>query len=161
MSLLSSWTEKHSSSLLEGPMQACELVLQNNFGKNSATVRVNVQFICKHDQTMVASKSGGTHNDLRRTLLGVLLSTFVNQVWSYGNKGVNGFLWTPFGGNETKFIDINTVITKAINKTFSISGEQWQCHPSGHRLWMNRNEIQKKGIMQDEIDKDRPCPSRQ
>jgi hypothetical protein len=61
-------------------MQACERVPRNNFGKNSVPVRVNVQFICKHDQTMVSSKSGVTHTDLRRTLLGVLLSTFVNQV---------------------------------------------------------------------------------
>ena len=103
MSLLSSWIEKHSSSsLLEECMQACELALRNNFRKDNATVRVNVQFICKHDQTVAASKSG-THSSLRSTLLGVLLSTFVNQVWSCGNKEVNGFLWTPFDGNEIKF----------------------------------------------------------
>jgi hypothetical protein len=70
-------------------MQACELVPRNTFGKNSATVvLVNIQFICKHGQTMAASKSGVSPH----TLLGVLLSTFVNQVWSYGNKGVNGSL---------------------------------------------------------------------
>ena len=60
-------------------MQACELALRNNFRKDNATVRVNVQFICKHDQTVAASKSG-THSSLRSTLLGILLSTFVNQV---------------------------------------------------------------------------------
>ena len=69
-------------------MQACELVPRNTFGKNSATVLVNIQFICKHGQTMAASKSGVSPH----TWLGVLLSTFANQVWSYGNTGVNGSL---------------------------------------------------------------------
>jgi hypothetical protein len=61
-------------------MQACELVPGNNFGKDSPTVRIKIQFICKHDQTMVARKSGVTHSYLRSTLLGILLFTFVNKV---------------------------------------------------------------------------------
>jgi len=62
-------------------MQACELVPRNNFGEDSAMVRIKTQFICKHDQTMAAGKSGVTHSYLRSTLLGILLFTFVNQVW--------------------------------------------------------------------------------
>jgi hypothetical protein len=35
---------------------------------------------------------------------------------------------------SSQSIDIKTVITKAVNGSLSISGEQLRCHPSGNQL---------------------------
>ena len=121
----------------------CELVICGiPLGRTEQqSIHVNVQFICKHDQTMAASKSTVTHTYpsyiVRHPIVCICPPSLI--IWE-GTRESMGFSERHLVEMKQGFSSTDImVIINAINRLFSIFGEQWQYHPSINQLWTNRN----------------------
>jgi hypothetical protein len=90
------------------------------------SVHVNVQFICKRDQTMAASKSTVTHTYpsyiVRRPIVRICPPSPI--IWE-GTRESTGFSERRLVEMKQGFSSTDvTVIINAINRSFSIFGEQ-------------------------------------